>query len=585
MISNFKSAKKEYLFILFLSFFIVLFANYLLIPPDSHYYVANLDNAPNSISKSIYEIIKSPLYVFYGVFYNSYILYFFATIAHLALLLMLFYKSLITINGSNFSSIIILLCFSPLTFRILNTLSNLESLEFFQPIFLALNELGPSHFGWASQGFTPRIYSGILLLLIFNNLIKSKYLLSGVLSIILFLCHPNNAIAILSWFSLFLVVKYFFNKVPLIKISNFFALSFLGLVFAYILINSKTQILPGINQYYSFDWYSNSFHINSINFSALHYIVNESTVTFIRVGIILLVSLLSYKYLKSKHVFDLFILSIIPIFLFFITLLVELLISKEFLDFNILNRFIVSGQFGLKILDLSFFPIIFLTALWLKKIEKNIMYKLKLKYLMYSTVFFCLIAMSFSNNLRSNVDGILSNYDYDTTLKKISTNKTNPMLLPIKNLMNEENNDYYSKFSNYNNFIELKENILINVPKGSLIIVPPYQDKFRDLLVDYEIFYQDVPDASLFLGGGNSSEILKKRFELLFNLNFKEFHSHSSGLYWTDLRNQFINLEKQSFLRIKNNFTNRNIFLITESDIQYDFRILFSNKSYSLFEL
>ena len=57
------------------------------------------------------------------------------------------------------------------------------------------------------------------------------------------------------------------------------------------------------------------------------------------------------------------------------------------------------------------------------------------------------------------------------------------------------------------------------------------------------------------------------------------------GLYWTDLRNQFMNLEKQSFVRIKNNFTNRNIFLITESDIQYDFRLLFSNKSYSLFEL
>ena len=579
MISNFKVQKKEYLFILFFSFFIILFANYLLIPPDSHYYVANLDNAPNSIVKSIYEIIRSPLYTFYGIFYNSYILYFFATVIHIALLLILFYRSLIKTNESNSSSLIILLCFSPLTFRILNTLSNLESLELFQPILMALNELGPTHFGWASQGFTPRIYSGILLLLIFNNLIRSKYITCGILSIILFLCHPNNAISILSWFSLFLIIKYFFNKVSLVKISKFFALTFLGLIFAFILINEKTQILPGGNQYYSFDWYSNSYHINASNFSGLYYIINESLVTFIRIGIILLISSLSYKYLKSKYAFDLFLLSIVPVFLFFITVFIELFISNEIIEISILNRFVISGQFGLKILDLSFFPLILFIGLWFKNFNS-----IKFNF-NHIVIFFIVIFLSNFSNYKSSIDALYYNYNYDQTLEKISEKTTNPMLLPIMNLMNGENISYNDKFSNYNNFIELKEQVLINIPRGSLIIVPPYQDKFRDLLIDYEIFYQDVPDASLFLGGGNSSEILKNRFKLLFNLNFNEFSSQNSGMYWTDLRNEFINLDKQSFVRIKNNFSNMKIFLITESDIKYDFNLIFSNKSYSLFEL
>ena len=169
-------------------------------------------------------------------------------------------------------------------------------------------------------------------------------------------------------------------------------------------------------------------------------------------------------------------------------------------------------------------------------------------------------------------------------MEKISNEKVNPMLLPIKSSKSETDLMYMNKFSDYNDFIDLKSKILSYVPKGSLIIVPPYQDKFRDLLIDYEIFYKDVPDASLFLGGGNSSQILKDRFQLLFGKNFKDFNSYDSGLYWTDLRNEFINLDKDAFIRIKRKTNKNKIYLITESNIFYDFNLIFSNKAYSLFE-
>jgi len=584
MIINFKNLKKEYFFFLGFSFFIIVFSNYLLFPVDAHYYVANLETAPNSISKSIYNIIRAPLYTFYGLFYNSYVLYFFASIAHLGLFLILFYRSLLKTNNSKFFSFVILLFFSPLTFSILIFLANHEYFEYFKPILLALSKLGPFHFGWSTQGFTPRLFSGILLIVIFNYLIRSKYKKGGVFSIILFLCHPNNAVAIISWFSLFLIIKYLFNKVSLKRIFNFFLLSFLGFVISFVLIYTKSQILEGTNDFYSLEWYLDSYHINAPNFSALYYVISEPFIIFFRIAIVLLISLFSYKYLKSKYVFDLFILSIIPVFMFFITLLIEFLISKEVLEFNLLNRFIVSGQFGLKILELSFFPILLIIGVWAKNKINFVPIKIISNYFIFISIIIPCIIISNFTYFQSHIKGLYYNYNYNILLEKTSNKHGNQMLLPIKTSKSETDFIYMNKFSEFNDFIDLKSKILSYVPKGSLIIVPPYQDKFRDLLIDYEIFYQDVPDASLFLGGGNSSQILKDRFELLFDKNFKDFKTYGSGLYWTDLRNEFINLDNDAFIRIKRKTNKNKIYLITESNIFYDFNLIFSNKAYSLFE-
>ena len=159
------------------------------------------------------------------------------------------------------------------------------------------------------------------------------------------------------------------------------------------------------------------------------------------------------------------------------------------------------------------------------------------------------------------------------------------MLLPIINKSNKRDLNYLSDFSDFDNILEIKNRISTLVPKGSLIIVPPYQDKFRDLFIDYEIYYQDVPDASLFLGGGNSSKIMKDRFELLFNKKFTSFNSNHSGLYWTDLRNEFLSINEKDFFNLKRKISKDKIYLITESKINYDLKLLLSNNSYNLFEI
>jgi hypothetical protein len=571
----------EYCLLLIFSILSLILTNSLLIIPDSHFYVSQIDSNISNESTVIYKSIRSPIYKITSFFYSSYDRYFLLSFTIYFILIITIYRVIKTYLHNHFLSFFILLLFSPLTFRVINFIIETNLIYTFNIFFKPFHDLSPIHFGWVTYGFTPRILSGICCLLLIPYFLNKQLSIAVILVALLFLVHPNNAISISLWLSLTTIFYLFYDS----KYIKFLFANFV-LLTLFILINTSN-----LNAIYSAnEWYNLSYHINAPNFSSFYYFTENPLLVVSKLLIIVLSA--SFFYVKNVDFKNsnrklLFLMSITPIIIFLGSLILEYLIRINSLDFSIIYRGIISSQVGLKILELSFFPLFISLMIFLSFFLKK--YLLAIKYILFfvsiafifSTIFYFL-----TGRFTPNYKAISNKYDYTTTLKEIDTlSGTNPMLLPIINSNYDIDPAYLNQYSSIRKFLVLKKYIDANIKNNSLLIVPPYQDKFRDLFPNHEVFYQDVPDASLLLGGGVGSNILYKRINLLFNNSVLKFRQYHSNYYWSDMRNNYLNLNEKDLFKIKSIYRNRAIYFITESKIKLNLKLLYKSDFYCLYEL
>ena len=571
----------EYSLLFFFSLITLILTNKLIVIPDSHFYVSRLENNVVNESVFIYKLLRAPIYRVTSPFYTSYDRYFLLSISTYFVLIFSIYRVVKTYHGKTIISFFILLLFSPLTFRLINFIIDTNLVRVFNVPLEAIHGLGPAHFGWVTYGFTPRILSGICSLLLIYYIHHGQTLRAGILFGLLFLVHPNNALSISLWLILSFTI---YNYIDL-KFAKFL-LVLCSLLALFILLNSSSiSAVSGTK-----DWYNLSYHINAPNFSGFYFLFNKPLIVLVRSLLtVLLASFLysrnsCYKNGKSEL---LLIMSVTPVVIFFCSVILESFIRLDYLDISIIYKGIISSQVGLKILELSFFPLFISCNIYLKSfIDKYVLLIKHFLFIVLISLIFITIFYFLSGKATSNYNAIRWKYDYSRTLLEINNiSGLNPMVLPIVYPISNVDSSYLRKYSNITTFYGLKDYIDANIEKNSLLIVPPYQDKFRDLFPDQEIFYQDVPDASLLLGGGLGSSILNDRINLLFNYDVLNFSHYYSNYYWSDMRKHYLNLKEDNLFRIKSNYTDRNVYIITEYEVYPKLKLLYKSDAYCMYEL
>ena len=567
-------------FLLFLfSLFTLVLLNPLVIPLDSHYYVSSIEGLNNQ-SQILYNSIRTPIYEILGSYYFNYAPYFIISILSLFSLTFSFYFILYISSRKKNLSLAITFLLSPLTFWTLSHLSSLLNNQTLNKFFYAIYLYSPTHFGWSTVGFNTRQLSGILIIWTLYNFIRKNYVLSGFFILIGYLIHPNNFLSISIWLCLtqLIIDKKIFLK--FYKKNIFYFLNCLGIIIVFLLTKFK---VPKDISYYSFEWYENANVSNAPNFSIIHDLTENIFQVLLKFTIAIIMFVVAHRlsannqnYKKVKT------LIITPVIIIIIIIILELLVSNKVVDFQLFNRILISSQLGIKILELSFFPIAILIS---KIVHIPKTYLLKAHFVYYPIIFFLIVGGLIKDRFQLHYNAIKSNYDYETILvKRADDSGVNPMILPISKIK-KVSKKYNKKFSDLNDFLKLRKKIFKKVPINSIIITPPYQDLFRDLLREYDIFYQDVPDSSIYFAGGYVSREIDKRRELLFNKRINSFPKYSSGLYFGKLREEYLNLKKSTLQLIKKAYPNDSIFFLTESNIYYDLELIAKNKGYSLYKI
>lgn len=560
---------------------VILLINVLIIPPDSHYYVSNINNKIVNQSADIYKLIRSPFYIFFSWAYYSFTCYFIISVFFSSIFSLVLHNLLLLFYNKNSFVIIFVIILSPFIFWVANFGSHIINNSFFTQLFMLIYNSAPLHFGWVTEGFTMRLLSGILMILTIHSLFVKRYKIAGLYSYLSFLAHPNNAISVSTWIviALFFTLGFSIKSIFKADVKYFFILTLFGLITAIILIMNKFTVN---SDYYSKQWYINSYNINASNFSALYYVKYHKYITVARI----LIAIFFYIISKKNKYNDLIsYLIIVPIILFSLSLLIEIGIINNIINFKLVNKIFITSQFGLKILELSFLPIIIVLIRESGKIFKKINFNInKFQVYIISIIFIILIIMNQQKGRFSlYAEAIKNNYNYDLILRRISMESNlNQMIIPLSHSKNDYL-DYKMKFNKIDHFYQIKNFIEEKLPVNSLIIVPPYQDKFRDLLPEFEVFYQDVPDASLYLAGGTASKLIEDRFIDLFEKKYTQFNSMMSGKYWSELRYDYLSIDENRLKRIKAKYKNRNLYFLTESGIDLKFNLIASNSAYSFY--
>lgn len=566
-------------------------------------------NYPDIEIKLIYSLLQTPIYIFFKEIFINFKLYvlfsYLVPISTSVVFYLIIYKE----SQNKFLSLLV---------------SSLIAIPYFATIFNIMIiddvDLLRYPFGWFDLNMTTRSITVIIYMLLVYSLYKSKFFLAPILILLSFFIHPNNSInlaAITLVLFMYLVYK------------NEISIKFLIILVISIIVGLLPSIIKmyDIKQYIgdveisSTLWYLNNLRNEPDDFSALYYVVKYFWNHIFQLSFVIL-SIMIYIKKSSYKNYILVYLSIIPWIIFTGIMILEYM--NQYIKWDFFYMFIISPQFGHKILTYSFLPIILMwisvykNHLTVVSDSKNYSFYYGTAIIFVMGIFFLL----FYNKLLPKINLYLNvfkstekyySYNEMLNLGPAASNKYEKFILDkvykgidnnitgiynrnmyaieiIDNDLNLKNNNFIKddevnlKYFGRYMFEDLIKFVESNISIGTGIIIPPYYIDLRDVFVNYPVFYQEKHDGNLILGSKEVMHIFNKRMTYLLDIDNLDLPGIDSGLQTTILRKSYLKINEDRLKKLKENYSLYKLF-ITEKEHKLSLPIIYEDNYFIIYEL
>ena len=601
MLSSFLKRSFSYNFLLafiaicFLGFFWIIYPIRLPIIYQTHSLVANLDIFDTDTINQFYLLIRTPVYsIFKPIFLDPTL---FVTTSFLIefsfpILILIF---LFSYSKNSLSALLTILIFSPLVYSIFNNVLDFNFLK-------STNLLG-----WGTTTFSVRYLTGLFFLTSIFCYLKKYYLISFFFASICLVTHPNTGIFISIFFICFEIYVYFFKKENSRNLIIVLILSFLFFVPNLLNILNLTDLKVD-NILTNYQWYDNMIRDEIDDFSPTWNLLNDKFTSISHISIILFTLFFYFFFEKIKSIetdFLIFLISL-PLLSLIFFIIIELIMSHT----NYLLAPILISLQPSKLLVLSIFPLMFFWSKYFAIFIKN--YLKYEKFLLMFIIIIFLVGVLFSkNSLKTQIEyfksinkikinsqtyfNFLLNYaelrnDINPTIPNIyyldDFYFTNAKVLEEKNIFQKIPDEvFYQKYSSLETYKNLNKLIRENIDIGSDIIIPPYLIHIRDILPEYNIFFQERHDGNISLGGKKIFEEIEKRMNLLIGTNYTSLPLRpDNDLTQSYMRKLFLDRNVDHFLKLNKDYANFNL-LLTEISHQLDFDVIAKNDNYIIYKI
>ena len=568
------------------------------LPIDSHFFVALLSEglAYEERISQIYWFLISPVYKIISFIYKDLVAFsFFSTVFEILFSCAIFFV------GSNITSsrkkayflVVFLQCY-PVIFPYLNFIGLNYVAEFFGYIY-------PSHFGFGLGVFTVRDISGLALLFCILFMWRGSYWLLLFSALVIIFVHPNNGLSLLiliSCFYLYLFLSSFNYKYLVFLLVIFSCVA----VFAAIKISTDSNFV--VDDFSYSDWFFGLVKDEIDDFSSVYY--------FHKFGYLLILYFIFAAvacYFSKKYI-SLAVTVVAPFLIFLVFLLLEYFAVNIGVFWPL--QFIIPLQVGMKIIQLSFIPLVLLSLFLFDKV--GVYYLFGSVLLLLALVFG---ARNFDDKLRFYKDLFYSeNLNYIESLNLLCghnfmiANFRSPIyelnsnaliyfdlysktfdlkgVLEIDKLVKREgyilDYEYMENNVSCSSLLDLRDVVQNNIPAGSSIIFPPYIPMLRDLFYDYNVFFSDKHDGNLILGSRNIGSEITRRMSWLLGYTYLQSSSLSGGLIDSQMRYTFLSRNPADFQAISNQFKGYN-YLITESSVALPFHVVGASKYFIIYRI
>ena len=446
-----------------------------------------------------------------------------------------------------------------------------------------------------------------------------KYNVFYVLLLLSFFVHPNNAVILsgIYFISSFVLFKYgyitqkkIFLLLPIIVL--------FGILSSLFKLN-EIEVSSIISNNY---WYANMIRDEADDFSLVYQVIHnfKHLIPFLFIYMITFIKYISSNTKKDGLKFTLLLLVFIPAIIFLFLLFLELL--SVYTGNMLFISPIISLQPGHKLLGYSFFPLVFLWALFLKDYKIFKINKLLFIILVIISSLVVIFTTIYKGKILEEYTYLERIYDLDdsrtayseTLVIKNNNLNRNPSFTSIYkvndgysieskqyNLMANVNDnqdresdldsDYMNKYDNIAVYNSLIEAIRSRVTTGSGIIIPPYLINMRDSLPDYDMYFQEHHDGNLMMGDKKIASLLLSRMKDLLGIDYTEvprdtssYLQRDSTIIYSYLRKFFLEIDTDTLLKISNKYKNYNYF-ITEASVKLPLYVLYQDDNYIIYRI
>ena len=341
-----------------ISLIMVSVINGIPVPKDSHYFASRLPFylGTDGDIVALYELLRAPVYEWLDWIYWSPLIYTLATFLGFFFLIYIPFFCLFRISKNLLASFFGALCFLPF----IASLSALPLLGDYLSVSF------PIHFGYQNDGFTTRVLTGMFYSGIVYTYHMQKFKTAMVLLFVCFLCHPNNALSIGVVMLMTLIGLSIANgSIQWRNMGYWVVVVCLGVLPA--LLKTKELPVTNLDSFSAYDWHRGLIFDEGDDFSSIYY---AKFFLFGQLKAIIFPMLVIYVCKKLEKTSDdylcLYMLTISPVLGYLIFLFFEVFVHAS--GFWGIMEFMIPSQLGMKIIELSYFPMIFCLVIIMSRV-------------------------------------------------------------------------------------------------------------------------------------------------------------------------------------------------------------------------
>lgn len=346
------------LYIALISLILITLMDGIPTPKDSHYFVSKLPFYPGQDEQivTLYGFLRAPIYELIDWIYWTPLAYSITTfVGFFSLIYIPFYCAYRI--GKNFVTAFLgSLFFLPL-------MASLSSVPIFGD-YLAISF--PIHFGYQLEGFTTRALTGIFFCFIIYAFHLGQYKKAMLFLFICFLCHPNNALSMAVVMLFAILGLSVARQIDLTKNLVYWVVAVcLGILPA--LIKMKLLQTTNVDLFSAYDWHRGLIYDEGDDFSAIYYarfyFIGQLMAIFIPMIVIYICKKLEND---NEDYFYLYALTGAPVLGYLIFVLCEIFV--HILGLWQIMELMIPSQLGMKIIELSYFPMVFCLVIIMSKV-------------------------------------------------------------------------------------------------------------------------------------------------------------------------------------------------------------------------
>ena len=581
------------------------------LPEENYLFAAISQNQfqTDEVVRTIYSLLRPPLIIISDDVFLNYKLYFSLLILSISLCGFSIYYFFQSLLKSKLYAVTFSLLGNPFFYIFLSKhgiLSSGVAKDFYISSGRIIGAMDPTYSG------RPISYAVFALCLSF--VLKRKFHYVNILIFIGFLVHPNNSISMSAIFLTYYISLYV-RKSLNYKYFIGLIVSVLGGVLSVI---PKLYSLSGISsgKMSSFNWYLQMTANEGDDFSGIHHLYNVPD-NLLRSFLMYIFPILIFLIIRygrfrgkkipySNEISECGWLSIIPVIIFIGSVALEVFINFIPSVSFIYGPF-VSGQLALKVAKFTYLPclvvvltsilyfirlkfekalklILFLLVLIIciksaNKVGQNFKFHLTFKDVIAENPIKNLNLFPLVNNFYKEPEVALAPLAKINTVfdvERINRSSQKKYLLEKQNFRTRYREEYNPK--------DIVRAVIKHIPKGEGIIVPPYMVNWRGALPYWPIFYQEKQDGNIAIGNKKAAEILKDRFQALFDKYYLEFYGENSGFLFYQMRMEFLKISSNRMLKLARDYSRYN-YLITEKEHRLDFKEVYIDDYFVIYKI